>query len=301
MPNQNQPAQPDNNPKNPHPNNDPRINFAEKNNSRYQRPSQNPQPQNPNQNRGQNQINQQPYQPNQTQNTRRSQTQQAQTQQSQQDQAGRRQNQQTQQYQQNQQTQPPNQNRQTNNQQADSEYFPNVVLEESRIAPGIYKPLPEEKILTWQAPSRPFKKRNKKYFSTVAVIALLVALILGFAGQLVAVTVVIAVAFLVYALSVIPPQDVTYQISTYGIRIENSLYYWEELGRFWFTDKYDQEILNIETIRFPGRITLLLGDQDKDLIDQILSEVLLHQKPEPTLYEKVSDWLQEKIPLDTEN
>jgi hypothetical protein len=179
-------------------------------------------------------------------------------------------------------------------------YYPNIQPEQSRVAPGMYKPLPEEKILVWQAPSRPFKKRNKKYFSTVAIIALLISLILGFAGQLVAITVVISVAFLAYVLSVIPPQDITYQITTYGIRVENNLYYWEELGRYWFTDKYNQKILNIETLRFPGRINLLLGDQDQKLIDRILSEVLLNQKPEPTLYEKASLWLQEKIPLDLE-
>ncbi len=197
----------------------------------------------------------------------------------------------------------PNQANQTNQQQQanDSDnYYPNFQPEESRVAPGMYKPLPEEKILVWQAASRPFKKRNKKYFSTIAIIALLISLILGFAGQLVAITVVISVAFLAYVLSVIPPQDITYQITTYGIRVENNLYYWEELGRYWFTEKYDQEILNIETLRFPGRITLLLGDQNQQLIDRILSEVLLNQKPEPTLYEKTSLWLQEKIPLDLE-
>lgn len=183
-------------------------------------------------------------------------------------------------------------------QSEEKEYFPNIKMEESRVAPGIYKPLPEEKILVWKAPSRPFKKHNKKYFSTITVIALLISLILGFAGQLIAVTVVIAITFLVYALSVTPPQEIENQITTYGIRLENNLYYWQELGRFWFTDKYGQEILNIETIRFPGRITLLLADQDKELITQILSEVLLHQKPDPTPYEKVSAWLQEKVPLD---
>jgi len=165
----------------------------------------------------------------------------------------------------------------------------------------MYKPLPEETLFQWQAPERPFKKRNKKYFSTVFVIALLVSLILAFAGQLVAIAVVLAVAFVVYALSVVPPQNLTYKISTYGVRIESNLYYWEELGRFWFTDKYDQNILNIETVRFPGRITVLLGDQKKEIIELILAEVLLQQKPELTLYEKASAWLQEKIPLDAES
>lgn len=184
--------------------------------------------------------------------------------------------------------------------QEQNQYYPQSQLEESQIAPWMYKPLPEEDILTWIAPSRPFKKRNKKYYTTTATIALLISLILGFAGQLAAIAVVIAVAFLAYILSVVPPQDVHYKITTWGIRIENNLYYWEELGRFWFSEKYGEKLLNIESARFPNRVTMLLNGQDEEIIKIILSEVLLNQKPEPTLYEKAASWLQEKIPLEIE-
>lgn len=182
----------------------------------------------------------------------------------------------------------------------ENQYYTQSQLEESQIAPWMYKPLPEEDILTWTAPSRPFKKRSKKYFSTVATIGLLISLILGFAGQLAAIAVVVAVAFLAYILSVVPPQDINYKITTWGVRVENNLYYWEELGRFWFTDKYNEALLNIESARFPNRVTMLIGDQDPEVIKVILSEVLLNQKPEPTLYDKAASWLQEKIPLEIE-
>lgn len=176
--------------------------------------------------------------------------------------------------------------------------FPKIELEESLLAPGMYRPIPEEEVWQWEAPSRPFKQHNKKYFSTVAVIALLISLILGFAGQLVAVTVVISLTFVIYVLSVVPPQNSVYKITTYGIRIDDAVYYWEELGYFWFDQKYDQELLNVEVARFPGRLTLLLADQNKDMLKNILSEVLINKKPELTLYEKTSAWLQKKIPLD---
>jgi len=185
-------------------------------------------------------------------------------------------------------------------QQQEELSYPHSKLEESSIAPWIYKPLPEQDILQWTAPSRPYKKRNKKYYSTMVIIALLISLILGFAGQLAAITVVIAVAFLVYVLSVVPPQDVNFKITTWGIKVEKTLYYWEELGRYWFTKKHNENILNIECARFPNRLTILLGSQDQEMIKKVLSEVLLNQKPEPTLYEKAANWLQEKIPLDIE-
>lgn len=172
-------------------------------------------------------------------------------------------------------------------------------MQESLIAPGMMKPLPEEDVLSWQAPSRPFKKHNRKFFSTIIVIGLLVSLIFFFAGQgLLPAAVIGAVIFLIYVLYTIPPQMITNKITTYGVRIEGALYYWEELGRFWFETKHKQRLLLIETVRFPGRITLLLGDQNEKTLKLVLAEVLLNKKPPLTSFEKAAKWLSKKVPLD---
>lgn len=164
-----------------------------------------------------------------------------------------------------------------------------------------FTPQPEEELMSWQGLSRPFKKRNRKYFSSVFTIVLLISLILFFAGQVPTLAVVIAVAFVAYVLAAIPPQEVTYRITTYGVRIEGQLYYWEELGRFWFSNKLDHRIITIEVARFPDRITLVLRpDVDEKLIQELLSIVLLQEKPARTYYERAGEWLQEKIPLDLE-
>ena len=118
---------------------------------------------------------------------------------------------------------------------------------------------------------------------TIFVIALLVALIFIFAGQgWLPAALTFSIVFLVYILSTIPPQEVENKITTYGIRIEDNLYYWEELGRFWFEEKNGGKVLYIETIRFPGRIALLILDNSKAVLKKLLSEVLLNQKPKPT-------------------
>jgi hypothetical protein len=184
--------------------------------------------------------------------------------------------------------------------QAENHPFENIKVdpEKSRVAPGLYKPQPEETIIEWKAPSRVFKKRNRQFFTSIVVIALLISLILFFAGQFLPIAVVVSVVFLVYVISVVPPHEVDYRISTYGIRIEKDLYYWEELGRFWLDEKFNQKTLNIELFRFPGRLSLVIKDQDENTLDQVFSEVLLKEKPELTQFEKAAKWLQEKIPLD---
>lgn len=163
---------------------------------------------------------------------------------------------------------------------------------------GVPKPQPEEVIFDWKAASRPYKKRNKQYYVTIALIVFLVSLILFFAGQFLPIAVVITAAFLAYVLSSVPPQDNHIVITTYGIRVENQIYYWEELGRFWLDEKQDKDVINIELGRFPHRITLLYNKQDENTIMEVLSEVLLNETPPLTSYEKASEWLAEKIPLE---
>ncbi len=172
-------------------------------------------------------------------------------------------------------------------------------IEMSERFPGIVKPLPEELVYEWNSPSRPFKHRKKQFFTTLTTIVVLLCLILFFAGQVLPVAVVLAVGFMAYVLATIPPQDITQQFTTYGIRIEKELYYWEELGRFWFDKKLGSTLLIVEVARFPNRLTMVLktADQSRE-VEEILSEVLLKQRPEKTWVEKSSDWLQKKFPLD---
>ncbi len=165
----------------------------------------------------------------------------------------------------------------------------------------IPKPRPEEVILEWNAPSRPFKKHNRQYHTTVLTIAILLSLILFFAGQVLTIAVVIAIVFLGYVMSTIPPHVITNKITSYGIRSEDNLYYWDELGRFWFDDKNGEKVLHVEVGRFPHRLALLLGQTTEEELSEIISEVLLQQKPTLTSTEKFAEWLKKKVPLDLDS
>ncbi len=170
--------------------------------------------------------------------------------------------------------------------------------QQSRIAPGMYRPMPEEEILGWIAPNRPFKNRSRRFFTTILVIGLLVSLILFFAGQVLPVAVVFSIIFMVYMLSVVPPTQIGIKITTYGLHVDSELFLWEELGRFWFETKLGQRTVTLETIKFPGRVTLLLADQPEELLEMIFSEVLLNERPPLTQFERMGKWLEERIPLD---
>lgn len=175
-------------------------------------------------------------------------------------------------------------------------------IEMSERFPGMVKPLPEELVYEWQSASRPFKPRKKQFFTSLATMVILLCLILFFAGQVLPVAVVLAVGFMAYVLATVPPHDITQQFTTYGVRIEKELYYWEELGRYWYDTKLGVPVLIVEVGRFPNRLTMVLqNEEQKQEIDQTLGEVLLKQRPEKTWVEKAGDWLQKKFPLDLDS
>lgn len=167
-----------------------------------------------------------------------------------------------------------------------------------QIVPEEFQPQPETILLEWTAPVRPFKKRKRQYYTTIAILVILVCLILFLAGQFLFIAVILAFAFVNYVLSAIPPENVPNRITTYGVRSDQTLYYWEELGRFWYSEKYGQELLHIEVARFPRHITLLLGILTQEQLTPILSQLLLQEQPLPTAFEKAATWLQDNIPLE---
>lgn len=188
---------------------------------------------------------------------------------------------------------------QDSDQQTESAYDNSTEQSDNtNLFPGIERPMPEEDVFMWRAASRPFKKRDRQYYTTIAAIVFLISLILFFAGQFLPIAVVVSVGFLAYVLSSVPPTPTDYKLTTYGIRVENNLYLWDEVGRFWFDEKFGQDLVHIETARFPGRLTMVLGEISREELRNILSEVLLEEKPQPTFFDKAAQWLQDKIPLE---
>jgi hypothetical protein len=167
--------------------------------------------------------------------------------------------------------------------------------------PVTIMPQPLKELLVWQAAARPFKKRNREYYTTVAAIIFLLAVILIFLQEWLLIGVIISLGFLAYVLSSVPPPQVENKITTKGVVIENKRYDWNLLYRFWFSQRWGSEILNIETrLSFPRRLMLLLGKTDKNKVQKILEKYLILEKPQKTFIDKAGLWLQKKFPLESE-
>jgi len=154
-------------------------------------------------------------------------------------------------------------------------------------------------LLIWKAPSRVFKKRGKEYFTTIASIAILIAIILLFFKEWLLIMVIVAMVFVTYVMATVPPETIEHQITTLGIKTGGKNYDWEDLRSFWLGEKHQQKILFVETrIRFPKRLILLLGETNEAEVKKTLSDYLSYEEPEKTWMDKAGDWLTKNIPLE---
>ena len=160
-------------------------------------------------------------------------------------------------------------------------------------------PAPNKDLLVWEAPARPFKKRDREYFTTIAAIVFLLVVILLFIKEWLLIGVIIALMFFSYALATVPPPKVAYKITTRGISIDDKNYRWQQCSRWWFSEQWGNPILNIETyLTFPRKLQLMTGSMKEEILRQIMDKYLVMDKPKKSSVDKISAWLQEKVPLE---
>jgi hypothetical protein len=155
-------------------------------------------------------------------------------------------------------------------------------------------------LLTWQAPARPFRKRDRSYYTTIAILVILLGLIAFLAQEFLLIGVLMALAFVAYVLAFIPPNDLTYKISTQGITIGDHFYFWHFLDSFWFKEKEKQKVLFIQTrLRFPAQLMLVLGDVGEEEIKKVAARFLpFHEIPQTSLFDRWAEGLQKHFPLE---
>src|SRR5689334_17210894 len=120
----------------------------------------------------------------------------------------------------------------------------------------------EKVILSWTAKSRPFKRRSRDFYVTLMSVAVLIGLLLFIIEGILPVLLVGALVFLFWVLSTVEPDQITYEITNRGIKIAGHTTAWDQMGRFWETDRLGAKLIVIETAQLPGRMEMVV---DNDL------------------------------------
>lgn len=163
------------------------------------------------------------------------------------------------------------------------------------------KPDLNELLLVWKSPSHPFKKRNRIFYQTVAAITFLLVVIVFFLHEFMLMGVILAVSFLVYVISTVPPIEVEHKATPLGFENAGKLFRWVELGAFWFEERWGFKTLVIQTkLPFPAQVRAVLSGVGGEKVREIVGKYLLYlEKPPKSWTDNLSDWLNKKIPLET--
>jgi len=159
---------------------------------------------------------------------------------------------------------------------------------------------PVKTLITWKAPARPFRRKDRSFYTTAAILVILISLIALLAGEFILIGALFAFLFLVYVLNFIPPGELDYKISTQGITIGDHFYHFQELDSFWFSQKEGFKVLNVLTqLRFPGMLIIMLGEQDEEEVKKAVARYLpFHEIAPKSIIDKWSDSLQKHFPLE---
>lgn len=156
-------------------------------------------------------------------------------------------------------------------------------------------------LLSWEAPARPFRKKDRSYYTTIAILLILVVLIVFlWLKDFLLIGVLLALGFVSYVLAFVPPHHIKYRISTQGITVGEDFYFWHFLDAFWFKEKEGSKVLHIQTrLRFPAQLMLVLADQDEEKVKKTVARFLPYvEVPYKSWMEKWSEGLQKHFPLE---
>jgi len=162
--------------------------------------------------------------------------------------------------------------------------------------PSVSGYVPEKDLFTWKESSRPYKKRSREYWVTVFSIASLIAFILFLAEGVMPVILIIAVCFLYYVMSTVPPDQIEYKITSKGIKVADKLTPWEQIYRFWFDDRMGSKLLIFGIHVFPGKMEFVVSESDTEKLRDILQKYLPEEKPKSTSVDKAVGWVSQRLP-----
>lgn len=160
---------------------------------------------------------------------------------------------------------------------------------------------PIKTYLEWKALSRPFRKKHRSFYTTVAILIILFLPIAYFFGGLTLFLALLAMGFAVYVFNLVAPEEINYKLSTQGVTVGEHFYHWNELNSFWINQKDGHMILNLVTnFRFPALLMVILNQDQVEEVKRICAKYLpFHEIPPKSFIDKWVEILQKHFPLET--
>ncbi len=168
--------------------------------------------------------------------------------------------------------------------------------EESTLKEPVVKHVPEKVVMSWKAPSRPFKRMNREFWVTIIAMAAIIGLVLFLAEGFMPVVLIVSIVFLIYVLTTVEPEKIEYKITNKGIKIGEKTFDWEGLIRFWFGRRFDSQLLVIQKFGIPDRLEMVIDPEVKENLRKSLLKHIPEEKAPPSSLDKAAGWFSKKLP-----
>lgn len=135
---------------------------------------------------------------------------------------------------------------------------------------------PKEVYFTWEAEGRPVQKMsNIKLNRSFAVIGVVIVLFLVVLQEYFLILVVASLIFVSQVLTKTPPEKARYELSSYGVLIDEKIYYWNEMSRYFNFNQEDHLGFAIDLINsIPSRLFLSVTKETQTKVNEILGSRL---------------------------
>jgi GTP cyclohydrolase III len=85
-------------------------------------------------------------------------------------------------------------------------------------------------------------------------------------------------------------------VTTKGVKVATKLTEWQYLNRYWFTNRFDNELMIIDTILLPGRMEFVINPEIKERLKKEVSAYIPYEEVPPTALDKMTTWFATKLP-----
>jgi hypothetical protein len=155
---------------------------------------------------------------------------------------------------------------------------------------------PERELFGWVAPARPFKRRDREFWVTVISIAAITGIILFLIEGIMPVILIISIIFLFYVLATVEPENIEYKITNKGVKIAGKRTDWADIRRFWFSARFNSQLLIFEIVKLPGRLELVIDNKEKEKARKVLKDYVLEEELPPSGLDRAANWFSKKLP-----
>lgn len=120
------------------------------------------------------------------------------------------------------------------------------IAEENNKEEEVKKVVQTKTLLIWDGPERPHKKRDRKFYTSMISLVIVIGLILTLAGQLMIILLVCSLLFVTYALYTTPPGKTTFVLTNKGVELKEEGISWNEIDYYFISRELDETVINID-------------------------------------------------------